>query len=118
MLNFDVHEIDVEILQENKHSVSHPPPDTVYVIKTSGSTGTKIPSRSDAIAKEVIKMIVVFKNAPKVALLTVISIVPISEDAVLRLIMDSKTTFDNKQADDILLIISNPVKTCILNTTL
>ena len=66
-----------------------------------------MPSRSDAIAKEVIKMIVVFKNAPKVALLTVISIAPISEDAVLRLVMDSKTTFDNKHADDMLLIISN-----------
>merc|ERR1719232_515634 len=39
MHNCDVHEIDVEILQENKHLVSSLPSDTVYVIKTSGSTG-------------------------------------------------------------------------------
>ena len=44
MLNDDVHkdEMEVEILLEDNNSISHPPPDTVYVIKTSGSTGTKI----------------------------------------------------------------------------
>ena len=35
-------EMEVEILLENDNSVSHPPSETVYVIKTSGSTGTKI----------------------------------------------------------------------------
>ena len=32
-------EIEVEVLADNENPVLHPPSDTVYVIKTSGSTG-------------------------------------------------------------------------------